>query len=665
MLNSHPAITCGPELSFFSHRGLLEPGGLTTERLNQALFSNAEIDWGLPWSSCPSWNLEYYGSDRAKLQTLAGSAGNLPALFEKLAERRLRPSGNQFWVENSPTNIYGYSAALGNFTGHGGMLLVRHPLAVVDSLVRRGVSEQTAIKKTVFELALVHFLLRDTKIAAKTCLIRFERLLRNTEQQLTSICTFLGVENDIAAMRQWERDRGGDAQRHLPGPGSAAASHWQRTPLDSLDAAVCDNWKDRLSEQRLELLRATTAAGSELRKYVDEAHSIDGSELCEAFGYEQKISIDDHSPEIQLNDFYRNKSTFSSLLGTVDQPGYIAPAETSAGNAAGFSPRRLLGKAFWSTVEFVERMATKHPFLRKLRDVLAGMVLFLFRILGIEGYGPPPDAPREAEVADEADQAVHWHPPPGFTGEYDVLVIIAFLGRHDVLRFIVSDMCEKTTLRLGVVLACSTPEDEQFASEMQAAYPQVGYVRCANKPLGRKWQHAVEHARLLNPAALMIVGSDDYVTPGFIENNFRILADQSFLRPALAGPRTWYMVSVEKKVEPEHWKVWRVSYKNAAHHILLGAGRMYSREILDRIDWKLFDIERNALLDSQGYNKVVSASGRVYNTLLEDGSIVSIKGQWGALNSVQKILDAKTIICTEQHGQEKTEIIRHVRSLSL
>jgi hypothetical protein len=189
---------------------------------------------------------------------------------------------------------------------------------------------------------------------------------------------------------------------------------------------------------------------------------------------------------------------------------------------------------------------------------------------------------------------------------------------------------------LNIVLA-HLPADWQVVvvvtdeADAQAMEPRDGLhvVRHPNEPLGAKWQHGVEKARTLNPDLLVITGSDDVLltsTPGLAS----LMTDCDML-----GLRGFYAYNGR-----QHWFF---SYKSHVP-MPIGGGRVYTRAILDRMRWRLFDTEKNKHLDEYGYANVVRHGGAV-KQLLDDAAfrLVALKGEWPQKNPLAKYLRGKNL----------------------
>lgn len=110
------------------------------------------------------------------------------------------------------------------------------------------------------------------------------------------------------------------------------------------------------------------------------------------------------------------------------------------------------------------------------------------------------------------------------------------------------------------------------------------YVERANRPLGRKWNHAVQAAKTLDPDAVLIVGSDDWLSDPLLRWYAETIAqDVSF-----AGLLDEYFVDTKTR-RALHFPGYRTRPERGRPDRRgepMGLGRMLSRELLTRIGWR-------------------------------------------------------------------------------
>lgn len=158
----------------------------------------------------------------------------------------------------------------------------------------------------------------------------------------------------------------------------------------------------------------------------------------------------------------------------------------------------------------------------------------------------------------------------------------------------------------NVIIIVSSHDERKHYSRLGANVVMMG-----NKPLGAKWQAGVNQARKLNAETIIILGSDDLLCKDFKEKYCNT-------HDLFTGFKKWY-----------------ISHGNELYLIRylinqpIGGGRIYKRELLDRIDWKLFDTGRNKLLDDYGWRQAKGCAKLIY-----EPEILAVKGGWPVLNPV-------------------------------
>jgi hypothetical protein len=137
-------------------------------------------------------------------------------------------------------------------------------------------------------------------------------------------------------------------------------------------------------------------------------------------------------------------------------------------------------------------------------------------------------------------------------------------------------------------------------------------VMAPNFPLGAKWQAGIDHASKMDPSHIIIAGSDDILAKGFINRACR--SGYEF-----TGLRQWYILS--ERI------LYHLQYL-AAGNMPLGGGRVYSKSLLEKVGYKIFDTKRFKLLDDLGWGHALSSKYQ----LLQSPEILAIKGNWPVMN---------------------------------
>lgn len=232
--------------------------------------------------------------------------------------------------------------------------------------------------------------------------------------------------------------------------------------------------------------------------------------------------------------------------------------------------------------------------------------------------------------------------------ECSLAVCCAFSGRHEVLELVVRESLHADA-SVRWMLAGSSDADRRFIERMAAETGRVSGLVCANSPLGRKWQTCVRTAHRLYDADLYaITGSDDILSHRLIEHVVRArekdLAGPAGVSPDLYCVSAWLVHGEAPGYDP---MLLKCSYRWEKAFQPLGAGRFYSRGFLDRVGGLVFDSGLARGLDACGYRLIREREGLVAYCGVEDGPVVSIKGEWEQLNRLETFFRVDTLLIEE------------------
>jgi hypothetical protein len=170
--------------------------------------------------------------------------------------------------------------------------------------------------------------------------------------------------------------------------------------------------------------------------------------------------------------------------------------------------------------------------------------------------------------------------------------------------------------------ANGSPVEKNIAKELGLVY-----VDHKNRPLGQKWQAGLNKCRELEPDAVLICGSDDLLKSNYVEEG---IWDCNCW---ISGVDAWNIMLVIS----EDIKIVKVKYKKREDFI--GAGRIISKELLDRVNWQIFPSEAlgcdiyswcimRPYMGCQHYNR---------------SEIMCVKGSWEMLDSWKQIIESESL----------------------
>ena len=147
-----------------------------------------------------------------------------------------------------------------------------------------------------------------------------------------------------------------------------------------------------------------------------------------------------------------------------------------------------------------------------------------------------------------------------------------------------------------------------------------------NEPLSFKWNAGLEMIKQTDFEAVIILGSDDYVDEPFIK-----FVKKHIKKYDMIGFKDAYY---ELKGDFYYWG----GYEGNRNGEPVGAGRVYSREYLERIDYNLWTIPKNYSLDFISWNRCIETKAKAYITTLKEHGLkmVDVK-DGGGMNSLEKL----------------------------
>jgi hypothetical protein len=158
------------------------------------------------------------------------------------------------------------------------------------------------------------------------------------------------------------------------------------------------------------------------------------------------------------------------------------------------------------------------------------------------------------------------------------------------------------------------------------------YVETTNLPLGAKWQTGVNLARSYKNDGIMICGSDGWLTANWIETTASYLDNFD-----LIGKNNAYIFNIDTN------ELLKIKYTESRTKYPMGSGRIISRRILDKMNWKLFPVKRNSSLDTQSTKKIIANEGKIFIYNGDEINIFGLKGNYDTVTEFKKIKESKNL----------------------
>jgi hypothetical protein len=165
-----------------------------------------------------------------------------------------------------------------------------------------------------------------------------------------------------------------------------------------------------------------------------------------------------------------------------------------------------------------------------------------------------------------------------------------------------------------IVLVCT-----EFKEAKEYIKYRVNVIsNVANKPLGRKWQIGLNDCFDADP--LIITGSDDILARGFIARACELIEEG------------YDFIGLQQFWQHNQETAYLCNYKATQP---IGGGRIYSKRMLEHLNYRLFDVNKDRHLDDFAMRAIRNSKMRikiVHDIEREGLEIHAIKGNWSMMN---------------------------------
>jgi hypothetical protein len=275
LLSRHTEIVSGPEIDVFNHREAWSPNELA--RSLDELFARRRLSDGYKLVVDFCKPAEEFGIDANLVAQWAEASGDLAEFARLLAAHVCGPTGAAWFVEKTPTNVYGFEAVSKAARGLPLVHQIRDGRDVAASLVRRGKPLFYAGSRWLYDTV--------AGLRARGCdgyvELRYEDLVTDARGVLVRVLALLGLEFEdtmlvpATAARTGQYDERWRARR--------APRRWASIPSEGISARSVGCYARELSRDELSMLyriRLTERAAEELAAPVRTF-----AELLELLGY--------------------------------------------------------------------------------------------------------------------------------------------------------------------------------------------------------------------------------------------------------------------------------------------------------------------------------------------------------------------------------------------
>jgi len=183
-----------------------------------------------------------------------------------------------------------------------------------------------------------------------------------------------------------------------------------------------------------------------------------------------------------------------------------------------------------------------------------------------------------------------------YNNDSDVKLIICtcIYKRKELTKFCINEWLNHDIYKIIIIYS----EDDDFDNLKDIVSDKLIILKYNNLPLSNKWNYSVKTAQNYNPDAIMIMGSDDIFTEEYI------IKAKYYLnrRIEYISNNIWInIIYFRDKI-----LLFSSYYINRQNKDGIGTTRIYSSNILNKINWDLykFDNPINSGLDGTSYYKI-------------------------------------------------------------
>lgn len=221
--------------------------------------------------------------------------------------------------------------------------------------------------------------------------------------------------------------------------------------------------------------------------------------------------------------------------------------------------------------------------------------------------------------------------------KYNIIIITPFYKRNHILEIYLDHLnylkkdLKKYKIKLHAILIGSNSiKDEKNLIEDN----NFTYVYYENSPLSNKWNRGIQELKNFDFEYAVILGSDDIVNDNFIYNMYNEIKQNKY---EMGGALDLYFYDIDNSKSlyfPGYDKI----NHNCRYGETIGAGRFYSKKIIEYLDYNLWDDNLECSLD---YNvlKRLNNNFKIYSRKLYNNEyIIDIKNKKIQINKFNEFI---------------------------
>ena len=198
IINRHPDISIGPELSLFNKPALYnEPYHLFSKNLESYMVKGTSTrGWFLYWKTLRE--LKKYGWDKNELIKMSYKCKNNIEFIDNFFNRYLEENDSSIWAEKTPSNSYYFQSFLKLYPNGRIIHIYRDYRDVVSSLKKRGMNSYYASMLYLYNTSTALGCRKQENYYE----LSYEELVTDPSRTINDLCKFLKVPYDKKMIKE-------------------------------------------------------------------------------------------------------------------------------------------------------------------------------------------------------------------------------------------------------------------------------------------------------------------------------------------------------------------------------------------------------------------------------------------------------------------------------
>jgi hypothetical protein len=258
MLNAHPNIACGPEMSVFDRPKMYKVNltwlytmyrNLDFDSLDEEmLFALRMQPTNFTYCGLHPDNHSKYYHEPEEIERMFDLVETMPEFFDLYFSRYAKKQGKKRWAEKTPNNLFCIDDIFSWYPEAHFIVMIRDGRDVVLSLTaRRSTHSIVAIFRwLVSAAAYIEIIKREPDYIDRILRVDYEDLVLDPERTLRKVCLRIGEKYDPAMLDYWKARLPEDEQKDKPqdeikDPKEATPADYGTQPVFSDSVG---KWKD-------------------------------------------------------------------------------------------------------------------------------------------------------------------------------------------------------------------------------------------------------------------------------------------------------------------------------------------------------------------------------------------------------------------------------------